>query len=111
MKAEILQILRDHARRGTTISYSELVAKLTTVEMFHRSPLLKTMLCEISREEAKADRGMLSVVVVQKGGRGLPGDKFFELAEELGRVVTDRTAAYEAEKELVFAANAAARRP
>jgi len=75
--------------------------------MFHRSPLLKKMLCEISREEARADRGMLSVVVVQKGARGLPGDRFFEL----GRAVTHREAAYEAEKELVFAANAAARRP
>lgn len=111
VKTEILQILRDHARRRQTLSYSELVAKLTTVEMFHRSPLLKTMLCEISREEARADRGMLSVVVVQKGARGLPGDRFFELAEELGRAVTHREAAYEAEKELVFAANAAARRP
>lgn len=112
VKGEILQILRDVARRKReTITYSGLLAKLTTAELGLRHPALYQILCEISREEDAADRGMLSAVMVCKRNPRLPGSKFFELAEELGRVVTARRAMWDAEMERVHAANAPTRRP
>ena len=48
------------------------------------------MLGEISEEEDAAARGMLSVLVVHKGGDLMPGPGFFDLAASLGRNTTDR---------------------
>jgi hypothetical protein len=47
------------------------------------------MLGEISPEEDAAGHGMLTVIVVHKHDQQ-PGQGFFELAEELGRDVSDR---------------------
>jgi hypothetical protein len=47
--------------------------------------LMIHLIGEISCEEDADGRGMLSVVVVHKGGDMQPGPGFFELAEQLGR--------------------------
>lgn len=109
VKQELLQRLRDLAQQNATITYGELVAQLTTAELGHRDPALFELLCEISRDEANAGRGMLSVVVVRKKDQR-QGDKFFDLAAELGRDVTNRDAFRATEMKLVHTANAAPRR-
>ena len=74
------------------IAYSDLTTKITALRMAPDSHALRELLGDISREENKAGRGMLSVVVVHKDGpdRGRPGNGFFILAEELGRDTRDR---------------------
>ena len=51
---------------------------------------MNTLLGQISEDEDKAGRGMLSVVVVHKTGDQRPGPGFFEWAEELGYEVGDK---------------------
>ena len=69
-----------------------LTTKITALRMAPDSHALRELLGDISREENKAGRGMLSVVVVHKDGpnRGRPGNGFFILAQELGRDTRDR---------------------
>lgn len=50
---------------------------------------LSHFLGEISEEEDKNDRGLLTVIVVHKQGDMEPGPGFFELAKALGRDATD----------------------
>ena len=75
-----------------TISYSELARKInaraTGFDLRARDRRLNVMLDQISTEEHKAGRGMLSVVVVRKSD-GRPGDKFFDLAKSLGHDTED----------------------
>lgn len=113
VKDEILQVLRDVARRseGKTISYSQLSAKLTKFPIPPESPALREMLCEVSESEDAAGRGMLSVVVVKKTGDKMPGNGFFNLATRLGRVAPSREALWISEMKLVHAANARGPRP
>ena len=89
---EITSILSDRARNyinRETISYSDLYNQ---IHHLVQSPSLTgpedhrfhKMLGEVSRNEHKTGRGMLSVLVVHKGGDMMPGPGFFELAQELG---------------------------
>jgi hypothetical protein len=70
------------------IAYGDLTSKITALRMAPDSQLLG----DISREENKAGRGMVSVVVVHKDvpNRGRPGNGFFTLAQELGHDTHDR---------------------
>jgi hypothetical protein len=79
------------------ITYSELSRKLRSITIPFDNPAMAVMLDEISTEEFKNGRGMLSVVVVQKHGDTEPGVGFFKLAESLGRKVGDKTAFWVAE--------------
>lgn len=88
-KAEMREALIERAKVRGMIPYSELVEKITTIELEPNSYALAAMLGEVSTEEADADRGMLSVLVVHKIGDMQPGPGFFELAEELGRDTSD----------------------
>lgn len=88
-KAEMRVALVERAKVRGMIPYSELVEKITTIEMEPNSFALAAMLGEVSTEEAAADRGMLSVLVVHKVGDMQPGPGFFELAGELGRDTSD----------------------
>ena len=88
-KAEMRDALVERAKVRGMIAYSELVEKITTIELEPNSYALAAMLGEVSTEEAAADRGMLSVLVVHKIGEMQPGPGFFELAKELGRDTSD----------------------
>lgn len=89
-KDEAFAILRERAKSKVqqTILYSELVDQIQSIRMEAHDPRLARMLDQISRDEDKAGRGMLSVLVVQKGS-GRPGAGFFTLARDLGRVARD----------------------
>ena len=88
-KTEMRTALVERAKVRGMIPYSELVEKITTIELEPNSFALAAMLGEVSTEEAEADRGMLSVLVVHKVGDMQPGPGFFELAGELGRDTSD----------------------
>src|ERR1019366_4540937 len=81
--------LIERAKLRDMIPYSELVEKITTIELEPNSFALAAMLGELSSEEDAVGRGMLSVIVVHKEGDMQPGPGFFELAGELGRDTSD----------------------
>lgn len=81
---EALIILTNQAKAGLTISYSDLVAQIRSLTLSPDSQQLADLLGVISRSEFENDRGMLSVLVVHKGGDQKPGRGFFDLAHELG---------------------------
>jgi hypothetical protein len=102
-KQEIRQILGERAKLRGMIPYSELVAQLQSVQLEANSFALFSLLGEVSWDEDKAGRGMLSVIVVHKAGDMQPGQGFFELARDLGRDTSDILACWVAELKKVHA--------
>jgi len=88
-KSEAKAVLADCARRGETISYSELVQAIRSISLEAHDPRLAELLGQVSSEEDEAGRGLLSVIVVHKGGNGKPGQGFFDLARSRGRDTSD----------------------
>jgi hypothetical protein len=90
----ILEILIALARKRERISYSDLVQdlnrKIEGLNLWERDPRLEVWLTDISLTEAKAGRGMLSVLVVHKAKDKLPGNHFYDVVTELGYDATDR---------------------
>jgi len=86
------QALIEYAKRRQMVTYSDFVRHITTIrfEGPHDSRLAH-FLGEISRSEAEAGRGMLTVLVrvVHKSGDYQPGPGFFNLAKELGYDTAD----------------------
>jgi hypothetical protein len=102
-KQEIRQILSQRAKLRGMIPYSELTAQLQSVQLEANSFALFSLLGEVSWDEDKAGRGMLSVIVVHKAGDMQPGQGFFELARDLGRDTSDILACWVAELKKVHA--------
>ena len=100
-KEEGRQAMIAEARHKGLISYSDLVAEISALDLDPRSTDLAHMLGEISTEEHQAGRGMLTVVVVHKSGDGMPGSGFFELARSLGYDTRDRVAFWATELDKV----------
>lgn len=91
-KAQVRAILIRLAElRSAPISYSALTAQIQAIHFHPQSQAFADLLSEISREEEQAGRRMLSALVVL-ADEGIPGSGFFELAELLGRDITDRDA-------------------
>jgi len=82
---EIKDILIKRAKARNIIFYSDLVKEDISVIFEPRDPRLDEILDNISTEEDREGRGMLSVVVVHASGDKKPGQGFFDLAKELGR--------------------------
>lgn len=82
------------ARRRGRIAYSELVAHISVLRLKPHDPRLFHLLGEISSEEDRAGRGMLTAIVVHKTGDMQPGPGFFELAKSLGRNTKDPLACW-----------------
>ena len=76
------------ARKGS-IAYSDLVEQITALCLEAHDQRLFHLLGEISSEEDKAGRGMLTAIVVHKSGDLQPGPGFFELARSLGKNTKD----------------------
>lgn len=84
-REEMRQILMETAHRRGVIPYSELTQKVNTLKLEPHSNPLDVMLGQISEAEDRAGRGMLTVLVVHKGGDYQPGPGFYDLARDLGR--------------------------
>ncbi len=100
-KAEARQAMIAVAARCDVITYSDLIDEIEACELEPHGPQLAHMLGEISEEEDKAGRGMLTVLVVHKFGDYMPGLGFFELARSLGYDTNDREAFWIGELERV----------
>src|SRR5687767_7825242 len=83
------EILIAHARNRATIAYSDLTRQVRAIQLDPHSSALAKMLGEISEEEDALGRGMLTVLVVHRGGDMRPGPGFFELARRLDRDTSD----------------------
>ena len=89
-KAEGKAALAECARAEKMISYAEFMHHIGSISF--ETPYdsrLPQLLGEISTEEAKAGRGMMTALVVKKNGDQRPGRGFFELAERLGFDISD----------------------
>lgn len=96
-KEQAKSALIDVATRKGRIAYSELVGNISALNLEPFDTRLFHLLDEISREEDKAGRGMLTAIVVHKSGDMQPGPGFFELAKSLGKNVKDPLACWIAE--------------
>lgn len=76
-KKEMKEILIERAKVRGLMPYSELAAQIKSIQIRPESYAFAAMLGEISTEEDKAGRGMLSVIVVHKSGDMQPGPGFF----------------------------------
>lgn len=101
-KAEMRDVLINCAKLGETIAYSELVQQVKNIHFEPDSHIFHSMLGEISSEADLAGRGMLSVLVVHKGGDSKPGKGFFELPKSLGHNISDTDAFWLDELRKVF---------
>jgi hypothetical protein len=90
-KKEAVIAIGARARVRGMITYTELVGAITSVAFDAHDVRLNALLGEVSAEEFKKGRGMITALVVHKVGDMEPGPGFFELAETLGRRVIDRT--------------------
>jgi hypothetical protein len=88
-KNEAKAALIDVARRRGRIAYSELASQIQAIEIEAHDPRMFHLLGEISVEEEKAGRGMLTAIVVHKYGDMQPGPGFFDLAKSLGKDTSD----------------------
>jgi hypothetical protein len=88
-QTEIRAVLEGVAQSRNVVTYSGLVGQITALHLEPDSPLLASMLDDISRA-SDADNGcMLSAVVVHKNDNELPGKGFYALAKSLDREVED----------------------
>ena len=89
VKNEIRDILISKAKLKQMITYTQLINELNSVPLEPHNPILFKLLGDISTEEVKNNRPMISVIVVHKSGDQQPGIGFFELAKLLGRDTSD----------------------
>lgn len=105
-KAEMRALLVGKARLGEKgvglIPYSALVSLVETIRFEPHDARFFQMLGEISKAEDAAGRGMLSAVVIHKGGDWCPGPGFFELAKDLGKDTSDSLKCWVAELRCVW---------
>lgn len=106
-KEQVRTILAEIASQRTekTIYYSDLASKITAIKFHPNDHPFHGLLGQISEEEDAEGRGMLSVLVVSKSGEMVPGQGFFDLAESLGRDVSDKFKLWAREFEAVRAAH------
>lgn len=83
-RKEAKKILAQCARAGQPISYSSLADSMKQVRFDPASQAFTALLGDISTREFERGRGMLTVLVVHKGGDLKPGKGFFDLASTLG---------------------------
>jgi hypothetical protein len=103
-KAEGKAALAQCARAKKTISYTDFIHHICAISF--ETPYdsrLPRFLAEISTEEAKAGRGMMTALVVRKNGDQMPGGGFFKLAGRLGYDVSDPEKFWLGEVNKVFA--------
>lgn len=82
-KQEALVVMKQRAKIGSPITYSDLVAQIKAVRMEPHDTRLAHFLGEISTKEHEAGRPLITALVVHKHDLQ-PGKGFFDLAMSLG---------------------------
>lgn len=75
----------------STITYTELAESIHSIKLSADDHRLRFLLEEISTDEDKVGRGLISAIVVHCGGSRMPGNGFFDLAARRARDTTDHT--------------------
>ena len=88
-KEQARVILIECATDKRWISYTDLVGQISALSLEPYDVRLFHLLGEISSDEDKAGRGMLTAFVVHKTGDKQPGPGFYDLAKSLGKKVKD----------------------
>ncbi len=88
-KEEAKAVLVGVAGARQVIAYCDLAPRIRSISFLPMDQRFFFLLREISSEEYRAGRGMLTAVVVHKAGDYKPGPGFFDLARGLGLNVTD----------------------
>jgi len=90
---EARSVLIERAKAGDLISYSDLDKEINAIkfdmEQVDNRQVLGQVIGELSIQEDRAGRGMISAIVVHKVDH-VPGDGFYSFAEELGRDISDK---------------------
>lgn len=106
-KQQAVQLLTKKAKERDTISYSAFVRRIKAVKLdYHGDDRLDQLLDEISLEEDKAGRGLISALVVEATVPYMPSDGFFTLARPRHPPGTSRREIFEAERDAVYRAHA-----
>jgi len=101
-KAQAKAHLVSVAKRQGQETYGGLVENIDAISFKPNAPALFAMLGQISAEEYRAGRGMLTAIVVRKGD-GKPGKGFYSLARRYLRLDTsDKEAFWATEKQKVW---------
>lgn len=101
-KQEAKGAILQRAKVKKTLTYSDLVGKISAMPFSPDDPRLFELLGELSIEGDAAGLGMISALVVHKTGDLKPGPGFFELAKRLGRNTSDGDKCWVAELNNVF---------
>src|SRR5437879_1717133 len=88
-KEEARAVLTATARARDVIAYSDLATRISAISFLPNDQRFFFLLREISADEHRAGRGMLTAVVVHKRGDFKPGPGFFDLGRGLGLDATD----------------------
>lgn len=88
-KEEAREVLARVARGRDVIAYSDFAALVSAISFLASDQRFFLLLREISAEEYRDGRGMLTAVVVHRSGDYKPGPGFFDLARGLGLSVAD----------------------
>jgi hypothetical protein len=106
-KRQALRVLTKAARQRRTISYSRFVKRIKAIKLeYHGDPRLRQLLDEISVDEDRAGRGLISALVVEATFPKMPSDGFFELAAPRHPPGTKRQRIFETEHDAVYEAHA-----
>ena len=101
MRDEMRRVLSDVAGNRETITYGELVTRVSGRRISPRSAALAELLGEVCKVE-DAERGTMLGSVVVRADSGIPGEGYFRHAEELGRNVSEKWAFWRGEIERVW---------
>ncbi len=88
-KREAKIALAGRARVRGMMPYSDLVNQIQSIRFEPHEARFFHFLGQLSSEEDAAGHGMITALVVHRYGDMQPGPGFFELAESLGKDVTD----------------------
>src|SRR5437867_1693498 len=80
-KTEAREILIGVATQRGMITYGELASQMTTIQVEPHDMVLWEIIGDVSRDEERAGRNLLSVLVVHKHGDMEPGFGFYDLAK------------------------------
>jgi hypothetical protein len=104
-KSEGKAALAKCVRGRDVIAYSDFIKHVRAITFTNaHDSRLPYFLEEISVEEDRAGRGMLTALVVHKSGDYKPGPGFFELAKKLGRDTKDIDKCWIGELKTIYAA-------
>ena len=101
--AEMTGVLQGMAAARRMVTHGDLARAMHTVRLEAHDEAMNHMLLDVSRNEAEAGRGLLSVIVVHKLGDMEPGKGFFGLAKDMGLDTSDQTKCWINETKKVFA--------